>query len=64
MILFLVMIVVIKKDVRTLIWTGPIFIHKNGKMYKIGRECFIKKVRCEFCKKELNKSYLRSHQEA
>ena len=30
-------------------------------MYSTCIECFIKKVRCEFCNKELNKSYLRSH---
>ena len=30
-------------------------------MYKLCKECFNKKVRCEFCNKELNKSYLRSH---
>ena len=30
-------------------------------MYSTCIECFIKKVRCEFCNKKLNKSYLRSH---
>ena len=35
--------------------------YKNGKMYSTCIECFNKKVRCEFCKKELNKSFLRSH---
>ena len=34
---------------------------KNGKMYSTCIECLNKKVRCEFCNKELNKSYLRSH---
>ena len=35
--------------------------YKNGKLYSTCIECFNKKVRCEFCNKELNKSYLRSH---
>ena len=30
-------------------------------MYNSCKVCFIKKVRCEFCNKELNKSYSRSH---
>ena len=30
-------------------------------MYSTCIQCFNKKVRCEFCNKELNKSYLRSH---
>ena len=30
-------------------------------MYNSCKVCFNKKVRCEFCNKELNKSYLRSH---
>ena len=30
-------------------------------MYRTCIQCFNKKVRCEFCNKELNKSYLRSH---
>ena len=37
------------------------YSYKNGKMYSTCKECFNKKVRCEFCNKELNKSYLRSH---
>ena len=37
------------------------YSYKNGIMYKICKECFIKKVRCEFCNKELNKGDLRSH---
>ena len=37
------------------------YSYKNGKMYKNCKECYIKKVRCGFCNKELNKSYLRSH---
>ena len=41
-------------------WTD-FYSYKNGKMYKICKECFNEKVRCEFCNKELNKSYLRSH---
>ena len=35
--------------------------YKNGKLYSTCKESFNKKVRCEFCNKELNKSYLRSH---
>ena len=37
------------------------YIYKNGKTYSSCKVCFNKKVRCEFCNKELNKSYLRSH---
>ena len=37
------------------------YSYKNGKMYSACIECFNKKVRCEFCNKELNKSYLGSH---
>ena len=37
------------------------YSYKKGKMYKVCKECFNKKVRCEFCNKQLNKSYLRSH---
>ena len=37
------------------------FSYKIGKLYRTCKECFNKKVRCEFCNKELNKSYLRSH---
>ena len=37
------------------------YSYKNGKLYSTWKECFNKKVRCEFCNKELNKSYLRSH---
>ena len=37
------------------------YSYKNGKMYSTCKECFNKKVRCEFCNEELNKSYLRSH---
>ena len=37
------------------------YSYKNGKLYSTCKECFNKKVRCEFCKKELNKSYLGSH---
>ena len=37
------------------------YSYKNGKMYSTCIQCFNKKVRCEFCNKELNKSYLRSH---
>ena len=37
------------------------YSYKNGKTYSTCIQCFDKKVRCEFCNKELNKSYLRSH---
>ena len=37
------------------------YSYKNGKMYSTSIEFFNKKVRCEFCNKELNKSYSRSH---
>ena len=37
------------------------YSYKNGKIYSSCKVCFNKKVRCEFCNKELNKSYLRSH---
>ena len=37
------------------------YSYKNGKMYSTCIQCFIKKVRCEFCNKELNKCYLRFH---
>ena len=55
-----VMIALVKKDVKFVMrrrWTS---IHT--KMVKCTcKKCFNKKVRCEFCNKELNKSYLRSH---
>ena len=37
------------------------YSYKNGKTHSSCKMCFNKKVRCEFCNKELNKSYLRSH---
>ena len=37
------------------------YSYKIGKMYSTCRECFNKKVWCEICNNELNKSYLRSH---
>ena len=37
------------------------YSYKNGKIYSTCKECFNKKVWCEFCEKELNKSYLGSH---
>ena len=37
------------------------YSYKNGEMYSTCKECFDKKVRYEFCRKDLNKSYLRSH---
>ena len=35
--------------------------YKNAKMYKVCKTRFNKKVRCDYCKKELNRSYLNSH---
>ena len=35
--------------------------HKNGKLYSTCIECFNKKVKCEFCNKESNKTYLSKH---
>ena len=35
--------------------------HRNGKLYSTCIECFNKKVKCEFCNKELNKTYLSKH---
>ena len=37
------------------------YSYKNGKSYSSCKVCFNKKVRCEFCNKEFNESYLRSH---
>ena len=49
------------KDCETLKNCNTFYSYKNGKMYNSCKVCFNKKVRCEFCNKELNKSYLRSH---
>ena len=35
--------------------------YKNGKLYSTCIECFNKKVKCEICNKELNKTYLSKH---
>ena len=35
--------------------------YKNGKLYSTCIECSNKKVKCEFCNKELNKTYLSKH---
>ena len=35
--------------------------YRNGKLYSTCIECFNKKVKCEFCNKELNKIYLSKH---
>ena len=35
--------------------------YKNGKLYSTRIECFNKKVKCEFCHKEFNKTYLSKH---
>ena len=41
------------------------YSYKNGKMYSTCIQCFNKKVRCEFCNKELNKSLIKvTRQEA
>ena len=49
------------KDCNTSKSNTNFYIYKNGKTYSSCKVCFNKKVRCEFCNKELNKSYLRSH---
>ena len=49
------------KDCETLKNCNTLYSYKNGKIYSSCIQCFNKKVRCEFCNKELNKSYLRSH---
>ena len=36
------------------------YSYKIGKLYSTCIQCFNQKVRCEFCNKELNESYLRS----
>ena len=59
-----VMIVVIKKrckDCNIMKNCNTFYSYKNGKIYSSCIQCFNKKVRCEFCNKELNKSYLWSH---
>ena len=35
--------------------------YKNGELYSTCIECFNKKVKCEFCNKEFNKTYLSKH---
>ena len=35
--------------------------YRNGKLYSTCIECFNKKVKCEFCNQELNKTYLSKH---
>ena len=35
--------------------------YRNGKLYSTCIECFNKKVKCEFCNKELNKTFLSKH---
>ena len=35
--------------------------YKNNKKYSTCIECFNKKVKCEFCNKEFNKTYLSKH---
>ena len=38
-----------------------IYKYKNGKLYSTCIECFNKKIKCEFCNKEFNKTYLSKH---
>ena len=35
--------------------------YRNGKLYSTCIECFNKKVKCEFCNKDFNKTYLSKH---
>ena len=35
--------------------------YRNGKLYSTCIECFNKRVKCEFCNKEVNKTYLSKH---
>ena len=35
--------------------------YKNGKLYSTCIECFNKRVKCDFCNKEFNKTYLSKH---
>ena len=49
------------KDCNIMKNCNTFYSYKNGKIYSSCIQCFNKKVRCEFCNKELNKSYLRSH---
>ena len=35
--------------------------YRNGKLYSTCIECFNKKVKCEICNKEFNKTYLSKH---
>ena len=35
--------------------------YKNGKLYSTCIECFNKKVKCEFCNREFNNTYLSKH---
>ena len=57
-----VMIVVIKKRCKVCkILKTDFYKYKNGKLYSTCIECFNKKVKCEFCNKEFNKTYLSKH---
>ena len=35
--------------------------YKNGKLYSTCIDCFNKKIKCEFCNKDFNKTYLSNH---
>ena len=41
--------------------TNDFLKYKNDKKYGTCIECFNKKVKCEICNKELNKTYLSKH---
>ena len=49
------------KDCNIMKNCNTFYSYKNGKLYSTCKVCFNKKVRCEFCNKELNRRYLRSH---
>ena len=57
-----VMIAVVQKICKECnIMKKDFYSYKNGKMYCTCIQDFNKTVMCDFCNKELNKSYLRSH---
>ena len=55
------MIVVIKRCKDCNILTTDLYKYKNGKMYSTCIECFNKKVKCEFCNEEFNRTFLSKH---
>ena len=54
-------IVRIKKSKVCNVLKTDFYKYKNGKLYSTCIECFNKKVKCEFCNKEFNKTYLSKH---